>query len=144
MIASLALALLVTFSGTLATYLYDENASLGARLCSGACLGWTVFSLVGFLVASFVGLTGAAIIISTAITFRPFALLIGPATAKRMTLEPDAAPTAARRVFLRPEEETIGYFIFYAVTLFMLFKVFRRAVIETDDGISTGLLNNFG
>src|SRR5687767_4428193 len=144
MIASLALALLVTFSGTLATYLYDENASLGARLCSGACLGLTVFSLVGFLVASFVGLTGAAIIISTAITCSPLALLIDPATAKRLKHDLDAATTAARRVFLRPEKETIGYFIFYAVTIFILFKVFSRAVIENDDGISTGLLNNFG
>ena len=144
MIASLALALLVTFSGTLATYLYDENASLGARLCSGACLGLTVFSLVGFLVASFVGLTGGAIIISTAITCSPLALLIDPATAKRLKHDLDAATTAARRVFLRPEKETIGYFIFYAVTIFILFKVFSRAVIENHDGISTGLLNNFG
>ena len=64
MIASLALALLVTFSGTLATYLYDENASLGARLCAGVCLGLAAFSLVGFVVASLVGLTGAAILIT--------------------------------------------------------------------------------
>src|SRR5687768_7650602 len=55
-----------------------------------------------------------------------------------------AAWMAARRVFLRPEKETIGYFIFYAVTIFILFKVFSRAVIENDDGISTGLLNSFG
>src|SRR5687768_18432472 len=97
MIASLALALLVTFSGTLATYLYDENASLGARLCSGACLGLTVFSLVGFLVASFVGLTGGAIIISTAITCSPLALLIDPATAKRLKHDLDEIGRASCR-----------------------------------------------
>jgi hypothetical protein len=144
MIASFALALLVTFSGTLATYLYDENASLGARLCAGACLGLTVFSLLGFLVASIVGLTGAAIIISTAITCSPLALLIDPATTKRLKHDLDAAITFARHVFPRPQRETIGYFLFYAATIFILWKVFSRAVIEEAGGISTGLLNNFG
>src|SRR5687768_13899612 len=144
MIASFALALLVTFSGTLATYLYDENASLGARLCAGACLGLTVFSLLGFLVASVVGLTGAAIIISTAITCSPLALLIDPATTKRLKHDLEVATTFARHVFLRPERETICYFLFYAATIFILWKVFSRAVIEEAGGISTGLLNNFG
>ena len=58
MIASLLLALLVTFSGAVATYLYDENASLGARLCTGLCLGLAAFGLIGFVVASFIGLSG--------------------------------------------------------------------------------------
>jgi hypothetical protein len=144
MIASFALALLVTFSGILATYLYDENASLGARVCAGACLGLTVFSLVGFVVASLVGLSGAAIIISTAICCSPLALLIDPATKKRLKQDLDTANTGFRRLFLRPDSLTIGYFLFYAGTIFILWKVFSRAVIEEDGGISTGLLNNFG
>ena len=49
MIASLLLALLVTFSGTVATYLYDENASLGARLCAGAAIGLAALGLIGFV-----------------------------------------------------------------------------------------------
>jgi hypothetical protein len=144
MIASLALALLVTFSGTLATYLYDENASLGARLCAGACLGLAAFSLAGFLVASLVGLTGAAVIISAAICCSPLALLIDPATAKRLRQDLDAVTIAGRRLFVRPDAQSIGYFLFYAATTVVLWKVFSRAVIEEDDGLSTGLLNNFG
>ena len=145
MIASLALALLVTFSGTLATYLYDENASLGARLCAGACFGLTVFSLVGFLVAMLVGLTGAAILISTAICCSPLALLIDPNVAKRLKQDLAAASNGAQRLFLRrPDAEASGYFLFYAGTIFILWKVFSRAVIEEAGGISTGLLNNFG
>lgn len=144
MIASLALALLVTFSGTLATYLYDDNASLGARVCAGACLGLTAFSLVGFLVASLVGLTGAAIVISAAICCSPLALLIDPATSKRLKQDVGATSVAARRLFLRPDGQSIGYFLFYAATTIVLWKVFSRAVIEDGGGISTGLLNNFG
>jgi hypothetical protein len=145
MIASLALALLVTFSGTLATYLYDENASLGARLCTGACLGLTVFSLVGFLVAMLIGLTGAAIIISTAICCSPLAMLVDPTVARRLKQDLAGSSNGAQRLFLRrPDGEAIGYFLFYAATIFILWKVFSRAVIEEAGGISTGLLNNFG
>ena len=144
MIASLSLALLVTFSGTLATYLYDENASLGARLCTGACLGLTALSLVGFVVASLVGLTGAAFVISAAICCSPLALLIDPAIAKRLKHDLHAASIGVKRLFLRPDFTSIGYFLFYGATTFILWKVFSRAVIEENGGISTGLLNNFG
>jgi hypothetical protein len=143
MIVSLALTLAVTIGGTLATYLYDENASLGARLCAGACLGLTVFSLVGFVVASLVGLTFPAIVISLAICFSPLALL-DRTVAKNLQQDLHAASAATRRLFLRPDSQSIGYFLFYAATIFILWKVFSRAVIEEAGGISTGLLNNFG
>ena len=144
MIASLALALLVTFSGTLATYLYDENASLGARLCAGTCLGLTAFSLAGFVVASVVGLTGAAILISLAISCSPLALLIDPSTASRLKHDLEAVSNRARRFVVHPDAQSIGYFLFYVATIVVLWKVFSRAVIEEAGGIATGLLNNFG
>ena len=144
MIASLALALLVTFSGTIATYLYDENASLGARLCAGVCLGLAAFSLVAFIIASLVGLTVPAILISTAICCSPLALLADPATKTRLLQDLQTASNSTRRLFLRPDAQSIGYVLFYAVTTVILWKVFDRAVMEDATGISTGLLNNFG
>ena len=143
MIASLLLVLLVTFGGTLATYLYDEDASLGARLCAGACLGLTVFSLVAFVVALIVGLSTAGVVISLGICCSPLALLDKTAI-KRFTHDVDAAAIAARRLFVRPDAWSIFYFLFYAATTVILWKVFSRAVIEEAGGISTGLLNNFG
>lgn len=144
MIASLALALLVTFSGTVATYLYDENASLGARLCAGACLGLAAFSLVGFVVASLVGLTGAAILISLAICCSPLALLLDPTTSSHLKQDLAVVSNGIRRLVLHPDAQSIGYFLFYIATTLVLWKVFSRAVIEEAGGISTGLLNNFG
>jgi hypothetical protein len=143
MIVSLTLTLAVTISGTLATYLYDENASLGARVCAGACLGLTVFSLVGFVVASIVGLTVPAIVISLAICFSPLALL-GRTLPVRFQQDLQAAAIATRRLVVRPDAQSIGYFLFYVATTVVLWKVFSRAVIEENGGISTGLLNNFG
>jgi hypothetical protein len=143
MIASLLLALLVTFSGTLATYLYDENASFGARLCAGAALGLSALGLVSFVVASFVGLSGMAVLFSTAICCSPLALLTDAATLERLKRDLDGVSNFTRQL-VRPDLTAIGYFVFYAVAAIVLGQVFSRAVIEDSTGLSTGLLNNFG
>src|SRR5215467_14417950 len=99
MIASLLLALLVTLSGTVATYLYDENASLGARLCAGAALGLAALGLIGFIVASLLGLSNAAVLFSAAICCSPLALLADGAIWKRVMIDLKAVSTATRRLF---------------------------------------------
>src|SRR5829696_3031933 len=143
MIASLLLALLVTLSGTVATYLYDENASLGARLCAGAALGLAALGLISFVVASFIGLSGMAVLFSTAICCSPLALFTDAATVKRFKQDLAGVSTATRQL-LRFETTAVGYFLFYAVITVIFWKVFSRAVIADDTGLSTGLLNNFG
>jgi hypothetical protein len=144
MIASLLLALLVTFSGTVATYLYDENASLGARLCAGAAIGLAALGLTGFVVASLVGLSLAAVLFSAVICCSPLALLTDGTITRQLRKDIDAASIGARRLFTKPDTASIGYFLFYAVIAIVLWKVFSRAVIEDSTGISTGLLNNYG
>ena len=143
MLASLLLALLVTLSGTVATYLYDENASLGARLCAGGVLGLAALGLVGFIVASFIGLTGIAILFTAAICCSPLSLLADKSVTKRLKLDLDDVSQATRQLF-RPDLKALGYFFFYSCVALVLWKVFSRAVIEDETGISTGLLNNFG
>lgn len=143
MIASLLLALLVTLSGTVATYLYDENASFGARLCAGAALGLAALGLVGFVVASFVGLSGIAILFTAAICCSPLALLTDRVIQGRLKYDLDRVSIATRQL-TRFDAPAVGYFLFYAATALILWKVFSRAVIEDNTGLSTGLLNNFG
>ena len=144
MIASLLLALLVTLSGTVATYLYDEDAPIAARLCAGGALGLAALGLVSFVVASFIGLSGAAIVFSTAICCSPLALLADSATAKQLRQDIERAWNTTRNSVLRPDFQSVGYFLFYAVVTIVLWRVFSRAVIENEAGLSTGLLNNFG
>ncbi len=143
MIASILLAFLVTLSGTVATYLYDENASLGARLCAGAALGLAALGLVSFIVASFIGLSGIAVFFSAVICCSPLALLTDPNTSKRFRQDLAGISTATRQL-LRFERWAVGYFLFYAAVAVIFWKVFSRAVIEDPTGLSTGLLNNFG
>src|SRR6185369_5324109 len=144
MIASLLLALLVTLSGTVATYLYDENASLGARVCAGAALGLSALGLIGFVVASFIGLSGTAVLFSAVICCSPLALVSDGTVWKRLKHDIDAATASTRRLFLKPELTSIGYVLFYGIMAIVFWKVFSRAVIEDSNGLSTGLLNNFG
>ena len=144
MTASLLLALLVTLSGTIATYLYDENASLGARLCTGACLGLAALGLVGFVVASFIGLTGVAVAISAAICCSPIALFTDARYKHRISEDLDKTASSVRRFLSQPDARTFGYVLFYAFVALVFWQVFDRAVIEDETGLSTGLLNNFG
>ncbi len=69
------LALVAITSGALVTYLYDRDAHFLARLAAGACTGLSALGLVGFLCASFLGLTPASLIISTVVVGAPLALL---------------------------------------------------------------------
>ena len=140
MILSLLLALLVTFSGTVATYLYDDNASLGTRVCTGVCLGLTALGLIGFIVASIIGLSGAGILISTAICCSPIAIL---SDARYRQQFKNDLNTASRKLS-NPDAESIGYFAFYLVIAIVFWMIFDRAMIVDEQGLSTGLLNNFG
>src|SRR6185295_12667204 len=103
MIASLLLALLVTFSGTVATYLYDENASLGARLCAGAAIGLAALGLIGFVIASLIGLSGAAVLFSALICCSPLALLFDGAILSQLRRDLDAVSLSARRLVTKPD-----------------------------------------
>src|ERR1700754_2845928 len=141
MTVSLLLALLVTLSGTIVTYLYDDNATLGARLCSGACLGLAALGLAGFVVASIIGLlSGIAVLLSAAICCSPLALFTDAAISKRFKQD---CQNALRSVS-SPNVRSAGYFLFYLVIAVVFWKVFDRAVIEDSTGLSTGLLNNYG
>src|SRR6185436_15298973 len=95
LIISLALLLLVTASGTLATYAYDDSRNFPARLCTGVCTGIAAFGLVGFILASFLGLTPVAILLALFLLAAPIALLRNPN--RRLVVKQDVM-NAWRRV----------------------------------------------
>ena len=144
MIASLILALLVTLSGAVVTYLYDENAPFGARLCSGACVGLAALGVVGFVVASLIGLTGTTVLISTVLCLMPAAVLLSPKVRNTVLEDLVVQAKRIRGFFNHPDAGTGTYVVFYAFIAIVFWKVFSRAMISDVTGVSTGLLNNFG
>ena len=144
MIISLVLALLAIACGTFITYFYDEDSSFPARLCAGACVGLTSLGLIGFIVASFVGLTALAIVISAVLLALPLLTLADPTRKRNLIGDLSISWQSFRRSLRKPSPVLVGYFIFYVAVSIILWKVFNRAMIELPDGLSTGLINNFG
>ncbi|MGI8898933.1 MAG: hypothetical protein ACR2IB_11145 [Pyrinomonadaceae bacterium] len=144
MIISLVLALFVTASGTITTYLYDEAASFASRLCGGACIGLTALGLVGFVIASFLGLTPLAIALTVVVLAIPFIILRDATRWRAIKEDFSAASQSIRRSLLHPTKAPFGYVLFYAAFSIILWRIFSRAMIEVPDGIYTGVLNNFG
>ncbi|MEP6635392.1 MAG: hypothetical protein ABJB97_01610 [Acidobacteriota bacterium] len=144
MIISLVLTLLVTASGTIATYLYDEGSSFAARICAGACLGLTALGLVGFVLASSLGLTATSIGLTVVVLIIPFLTLKDPA--RRQAVQRDVKVTlrSLNRNLHHPDRVSLGYFLYYAAVSVVLWRVFDRAMVELPSGISTGVINNFG
>jgi hypothetical protein len=144
LILSLSLLLLVTASGTLATYAYDDSGNFPVRLCTGVCTGIAAFGLIGFIVASFFGLTPIAILLTLVILAAPIAFLKNPH--RRLVVQQDLMNTChrVRECLSHPRRIPFGYAIFYAIVGVVLWRAFQRAMIDLPEGIYTGILNNFG
>ncbi len=144
MIISLALLLVVTASGTLATYAYDEGANFPARICTGVCTGIAALGLIGFIAASFLGLTPPAILLTLIVLAAPIAFLKN--SKRRTFVRQDLARVSRilRGGLYHPGRLPIGYAIFYAIVAVILWCAFQRAMIDAPEGIYTGVLNNFG
>lgn len=144
MIISIALALFVAAIGTLATYIYENNVSLLARLCAGSCIGLAALGLVSFVIACLIGLTPFSIMSSLVLLALP--LLILRDKNVRIEVHNDLVATllALRRGFLQPNLSSVGYAVFYFGVTALLWQAFSRAMIVTPEGIYTGVLNNFG
>lgn len=144
MTISLALSLLALASGTLLTYTYDEDAPLASRLCSGACIGFALMALMGFILALAFGLNTATLGITAAFLASPFLLLTNPLTRNQLNADIDRALQAISRASLRPDRWAFIYLLFYVGVLLVMWLVFDRALLEKPEGIYTGVLNNYG
>lgn len=144
MILSLTLVLFITASGTLATYLYDESAAFAARLCAGACIGVAALGLVGFVFASFLGLTPAAILFTVVVLALPFLVLKNPRCIAEVRQDLYGSYRAIRQGARTPRRLPLGYIFFYTAAAAILWQAFQRTMIVVPEGIFTGVLNNFG
>ncbi len=144
MVISLALSFIAIASGTLLTYTYDEDAPLASRLCSGACIGFGALGLTGFVLASILGLTILTLALTGVVLFTTFLLLIKEERRAKVGDDFNRAWSAISRASSRPGRWAVIYFLFYATVVIVMWLVFARALLDKPDGISTGVLNNYG
>jgi hypothetical protein len=138
------LALVAIASGALATYLYDRDAHFFARLAAGACTGLAALGLVGFVFASFLGLTPASIIISAVVVAAPLALLAKSDWRARVRFDAGVAWRDLSGAFARPQAATTGALLLFIACALIFWKVFGRAMFLRGGEIYTGVDNNLG
>src|SRR5256714_15279801 len=97
MFFALLLALVAIAGGTLLTYLYDEDAPLAARLCTGACTGFALFALVAFLFASLLGLNQTTLLLTSLLLLLSLAVFTRPKIKERAREDFSAARIALER-----------------------------------------------
>ncbi|HKQ99224.1 MAG TPA: hypothetical protein VJT09_01045, partial [Pyrinomonadaceae bacterium] len=133
MILALALALVAIAGGALVTYLFDEDAPPLSRLCMGACIGFAALGLFGFVLASLLGFTSTALVLTAALLASPLLLLLKPERRIRVRADVHDSVRGARRGLLHPTGQGIAHLIFYALVLVLLWLVFDRAMVEQAD-----------
>src|SRR5260370_21292214 len=144
MTIALALSLIAIASGTVLTYTYDEDAPLASRLCSGACIGFALFGLLGFALALVFGLPASALMATAFLLATPLFLLVDPERRAQVSTDIVSATQAISRSMSRPARWAFIYFFFYAGVGVVAWLVSARAIFENPDGIYTGVLNNYG
>jgi hypothetical protein len=140
MLIALLLVLVAVAGGTLATYLYETDARLSARLCSGAPTGLAALGLAGFIFASFLGLSPLTLILTALVMCAPLLLLRDARYRARVAEDWQAA----RRAIFNPTSNTTTGLLFYAGAALVLWLLFDRVMIEDAGAISTGVTNNYG
>lgn len=146
MVLTLVLISLAIASGTLITYLYDADTPFFARMCAGACIGFTMLGLVGFYYALLFGLTALDLVLTATTLACAFLLLIAPAVRARLRADLRSTIRNIREAVLQPRRHgrAICLAILYVLIAVVLERFFSRAVFERDGAILTGAINNIG
>src|SRR5215210_6830620 len=128
----------------LTTYLYDEDARLASRLAAGICTGFAALGLVGFVLASFAGLTPLAVALSALLTAAPLALLARADCRARLRFDLDDARRDLRAAFNRPSMRTTAPLALIICATLLFWLVYSRAMFGRGGEVLTGVDNNLG
>jgi len=112
-------------SGALLTYTWDEEAPLASRLCTGACIGFALLALIGFVLALLIGLTTTTLVVTALLLATP-ALLLRPRRSALKLIRTSRQTTRAIRPrdHLRRIAGTVIYLLFYAMVAIVMWLVF--------------------
>ena len=144
MLLALLLALAAIAGAFVLTYLYDDEAPLWPRLCAGVCLGFAALGLVGFVLASLLGMTTAALALAGAVCALPLLLLLRASVRARLAVDVSGAGRFLRRASTAGGRGEAGALVFYLVAALVFWLVFANAMYRTPEGIFTGVDTNIG
>src|SRR4029434_1576309 len=128
MILSLSLSFIAIASGFVLTYVYQENEPLAPRLCSGACIGFAIMGLAGFVLAMFLGLNSTSLILTAVIMVTPLLLLCKGRMRAGLNVDIDQELSDIGRATIHPRRWDFIYFLFYAGAAASMWVIFSRAM----------------
>jgi hypothetical protein len=144
MIFALALLVSATAGGMLATYWYEDDASLGWRTCAGAVTGITALGFVGLLISTMLGLAPVALVVTAIAVGSPVAMLLNRAVSERIRKELSGARSTFVRALREATLSTVTRVVVLVSLVAVIWRVNTRAVFERADGLYTGVTNNIG
>src|SRR5947209_13707120 len=138
------LALAAIAGATVLTYFYDRDALFLARLCAGVCVGFAALGLVGFVLASLMGMSGVALALAGVVCASPLALMSRDEWRGRVRADiAESLRVVRQAAALRGRGET-GALVFYVGAALVFWFVFAHAMYQTPRGIFTGVDTNIG
>ena len=135
-------ALAAIAGATVLTYVYDRDAPIWPRLCAGVCLGFAALGLIGFVLASLLGMTAAAVALAGVVCASPLLLLARRDWRARVAADFAEGGRVLGRA-LKGKGGT-GALVFYLAAAVVLGLVFSHAMYVTPRGIFTGVDTNIG
>ena len=139
---ALLLALAAIAGATVLTYVYDRDAGFWSRLCAGVCLGFAALGLVGFVLASLLGMGPAALVLAGVVCASPLLLLLRAGWRARAADDVKEGLGLVSRAL--KGKGGLGAVVFYAVAALLFWAVYARAMYQTPEGIFTGVDTNLG
>ena len=136
------LALAAVAGATTLTYLYDREAPFWPRLCAGVCLGFAALGLVGFVLASALGMTPPTLALAGLVCASPLLLLARARWRGRARADLGGARRDLGRAL--SGGGGAGELVFYAAAALVFWLVFASAMYQTPLGIFTGVDTNIG
>ena len=141
---SLLLALAAIAGGTAATYFYERDAMLSSRLAAGTATGLAALGLVGFILASFLGLNSTTLLLSGLVVASPLAWLFGADRLGRVRDDFDELRREARAAVVGERPWARARLLCYAGVVLLFWLLFGRVMFERDGEIFTGVEQNLG
>jgi hypothetical protein len=141
---ALLLVLAAVGGATILTYIYDREALFWSRLGAGVCAGLAALGLVGFVLASLLGMTPLAVGLSGLVVGSPLLLLSNRAWRARLSVDAREAVRVLRPSDGRGRRGAGGTIFFYLSLAVLFWLVFSNAMYRNEQGIFTGLDTNLG
>ncbi len=134
---TLGVLLAAALGGAAATYLYDDDAPLLARLAVGGPLGLAVCGLAGFAAALVLGLGPAAVAVGLVAAASPLVAFGAPVRRRRLAAD-------LRGVLAGPRRDRLAAVFFYMGMAGLVWQVTERAALFEQGSIGTGVDHNLG